>query len=238
MLSQAQSERIHRAVASEIRRFMEEPAFARRMARHPFHARIGDWIDTAVGRRVLELGVGPGRYAALLQTLGFEVVGIDPIPFDSWELIRLGGRSEFYPGVKAEALPFRAQEFDHVVCMGALLYFENPNLALKEAHRVLKPGGRLIVRTQNRNNLYALSTGRPLEPSAHNFYTMKEVAALLRSERFDVCRQFSWGFWPPWVHMEWWYAMNVLPVPVISALGALTPPPFRHNHITFARRAD
>jgi len=238
MLLKAQYDRINRSMVDEIRRFIDDPAFARRMAHHPFHGNIGDWIDLAVGRRVLELGVGPGRYAALLQTLGFDVVGVDPIHFETWKPIRSAGKSEFFSGVKAEKLPFQAGEFDHVVCMAALHYFDNPRIALKEARRVLKPGGRLIVRTANRRNLYTLSTGRPLDPAARNYYTVEEMTSLLNDEGFEIHRQFSWGFWPPFLHMQWWYAVNVLPLGLLTLLADLTPPSIRHNHVTFARRTE
>ena len=97
-----------------------------------------------VGTKVLELGVGPGRYAALLQALGFETIGVDPIAYDSWEPLGRRGRMKFMSGIKAEALPFEDRTFDHVACMGALLYFEDPERALQEIRRVLKPGGHLV----------------------------------------------------------------------------------------------
>jgi len=238
-LSPAQTQRLQDAVAYEWQRFLNDPVFSRRMAFHPFHAKIGEWIVPEVGTRVLELGVGPGRYAALLQTLGFKVVGVDPIKYESWQRIREAGNSEFLSGVKAEALPFVDRAFDHVSCIGAFLYFDDPVKALHEIRRVLKPGGHLIVRTQNRRNLYALSTGKPLEPAANNFYTERELVTLLQSHGFAVARSFVWGFWPPFIHMKWWYYLNVhLPLPVVTLLTMLTPRAFRHNVIVFARRPE
>jgi ubiquinone/menaquinone biosynthesis C-methylase UbiE len=237
MLTQAQTTRLQEAVALEWRRFATEPEFARRMARHPCHGRIGDWITHDIGKSVLELGVGPGRYAALLQSMGFSVVGVDPISYESWDVIRQHGNSRFISGIKAEALPFADGGFDHVVCMGTLLYLDDPIKALHEIKRVLKPGGHLIVRTQNRRNLYALSTGRPLEPAAHNFYIKRELEDFLRLQGFEVYKSFNWGCWPPLMHIKWWYFMNVyLSTPIITLLTALTPSEFRHNITVFAKR--
>jgi ubiquinone/menaquinone biosynthesis C-methylase UbiE len=236
VLTAAQNSRIIDAQAAQ-NRCLATSRHAREMARHPYHARIGEWITPDIGARVLELGVGPGRYAGLLQALGFYVVGVDPIAYDSWDEIRRIGRCELIAGVSAESLPFGDAEFDHVACMGALLYFNDPIRALAEIRRVLKPGGHLVIRTQNRRNLYALSTGRPLEPAAHNFYTRRELVELLLAEGFEVAKSFTWGFWPPMVHMSWWYFVNVhLPMPVQFGLSALTPSNFRHNVIVFARR--
>jgi len=42
----------------------------------------------------------------------------------------------------AEALPFADDSFDRVTCRFGLMFVPDPLRALKEAHRVLKPGGR------------------------------------------------------------------------------------------------
>jgi SAM-dependent methyltransferase len=237
MLSAKQVTKLERAFALERQRFMDDPPYARSMAVHPCHGRIGEWITPDVGTKVLELGVGPGRYAALLQALGFETIGVDPIAYDSWEPLCRRGRMKFMSGIKAEALPFEDRTFDHVACMGALLYFEDPARALQEIRRVLKPGGHLVVRTQNRRNLYAISTRNPLEPAAHNFYTLQELVDVLNSQGFVVERSFAWGLWVPYLHMSWFYFFNVYLTPrIMTILTALTPSQFRHNVIAFARR--
>ncbi|MDQ3180313.1 MAG: class I SAM-dependent methyltransferase, partial [Acidobacteriota bacterium] len=45
----------------------------------------------------------------------------------------------------AEALEFDAQTFDKVVSLFALLHFPNPQTALKEIFRVMRPGGKLVL---------------------------------------------------------------------------------------------
>ena len=52
-----------------------------------------------------------------------------------------------------------------------------------------------LVRTNNRRNLYAVSMGKPLEPAAHNFYTLQELESLLKLQGFEVERSFAWGLW-------------------------------------------
>jgi SAM-dependent methyltransferase len=228
---------IHAAVKQEIERFTEDRAFALRMSRHPMHGCIGDWLSPELGRRVLELGVGPGRYAALLAHLGFDVVGVDPNRYDTWDTIGKTVPVEFRDQVWAESLPFPAESFDHVVCMGTLLYFKDVGKALSEIRRVLRPGGRLVIRNQNRQNLYSLSTGRPLDVHGLNTYTRAELVKLLREHRFLVRRDFTFGLWPPYIHMWWWYVMNVyLGRCSLTALSAITPPRWRHNVVVFAER--
>jgi SAM-dependent methyltransferase len=45
----------------------------------------------------------------------------------------------------AERIPFRSQEFYLVLCTQVLEYVPEPGLVLSEIHRVLKPGGRLLL---------------------------------------------------------------------------------------------
>lgn len=46
---------------------------------------------------------------------------------------------------EAEVLPYSDQMFDIVIIVDSLRFFENPERAVKESYRVLKPGGKLII---------------------------------------------------------------------------------------------
>ena len=105
---------------------------------------IGPLLDAAgVGAktRVLDVGSGPGYVAAAALGRGAQVTGID----FSGAMIALARQRnpdiDFRRG-DAEALPFPDKRFDAVVMNFSLLHLERPEQALREAHRVLKPGGR------------------------------------------------------------------------------------------------
>ena len=112
----------------EIERLASDRSFAEERGRLVEYAKIGEWLTPHRGR-VLELGCGPGRFVALLASLGFDVVGVDPLAFPDWERLRVLPNVELRDGVAAEALPFEDASFDHVACLGALLYFEDPATA-------------------------------------------------------------------------------------------------------------
>lgn len=220
----------------QLNRFLFDKAYARKMAAHPAHACIIDWLPGSTGEKLLELGCGPGKYVALMNSLGYQVTGVDPYEFPSWNLLRKSTSAQLINDTTAEKLPFRDDSFDHVICLGALLYFIEPEQALRQVHRVLKPGGHIVVRTVNRSNLYTIQTGRKLDPASRNLYTHAELRDLVEKCGFEVVREFSYGFWPPIFTNLWWYLTQViLPLELQHRLSSLLKPCHRVNNIVFAR---
>jgi ubiquinone/menaquinone biosynthesis C-methylase UbiE len=100
-----------------------------------------DAAGVAAGMSVLDVGCGPGYVSTVAAERGAIPVGLD---FSS-EMIAIAQRSspkiEFREG-DAQNLPFDDARFDRVVANFALLHLVNPERAMAEANRVLKPGGR------------------------------------------------------------------------------------------------
>lgn len=88
--------------------------------------------------RGLEIGMGTGRYA---MALGIKE-GIEPVaPMRT--LARRRGLEVM--DARAEDLPYKDLSFDFVLMNFCISYFDNVNMAFREAHRVLRRGGVLIV---------------------------------------------------------------------------------------------
>lgn len=220
-----------------LEKFMLDEKFALEMAKHPSHAKLSEWLGSGDCKKVLELGCGPGKYVAMLSSLGFRVVGVDPIDFPSWRLIQDNHEVELHSDVFAERLPFDDASFDHALCLGALLYFDSPQKALRELNRVVKPGGKLILRTVNKENFYTKMTGKKLDPASHHLYSMNELVSLIDASNFSVEHSFSYGFWPPFFTDLWWYLVCVwLPLRLQDVLSDMIDPQRRVNNIVFAVR--
>ena len=121
-----------------------------------FSASIADALLKRAGigqnDRVLDLGAGAGLLtirAAKLASSG-KVVGIDHsagMLAQAQEKARRQGVSDRVECLQmdAEALTFEAASFDVVVSLFVLAHLPNPDAALRELHRVLRPGGRLVI---------------------------------------------------------------------------------------------
>jgi len=91
--------------------------------------------------RVLDVGGGTGIYAGWLQSLGYEVEVIDPTPIHIQHCTSAGIRAEVGD---ARHLQRGEEEYDAVLFLGPLYHLPERDdrvLALREAHRVLRPGG-------------------------------------------------------------------------------------------------
>jgi ubiquinone/menaquinone biosynthesis C-methylase UbiE len=97
------------------------------------------------------------------------------------------------------ALDFPVASFDLVLLMHALPYSEKPHLAIAEAARVLRSGGRLIAATLGR---HAHRTS--VEPFEHRNlgFTVEELHGFARAAKLDViaCERLSRERRPP--HFE------------------------------------
>jgi SAM-dependent methyltransferase len=98
-----------------------------------------------LGRRVLDVGCGTGRFAAALAERGARVWGVDPSP----EMLARARRAAAGVGFKqaaAEDLPFKDAWFERAV-LALVVHLVDRGRALGEVARVLAPGGRAAIAT-------------------------------------------------------------------------------------------
>jgi arsenite methyltransferase len=111
---------------------------------------VHDALAPAPGERILDVGCGPGFYVAeLLDAVGpgGSVVGLDGSPASlALAAARTQGRQNVaFHEADATLLPVADAEFDAALSVQVLEYVPDATAALREIHRALRPGGRIVV---------------------------------------------------------------------------------------------
>jgi len=171
---------------------------AYRLQKLPYLPRLVDFGAWA-GRDVLEIGCGAGLDLVRFARGGARVTGVD-VASTAIELARDYSRAAKVPAVLLEAdgtsLPFPDASFDLVYCAGVLPFAADPAAIVREAHRVLRPGGEAIFMADNRRSWLRLMESVAGSRAGHGhadapgfrLYTAEEFDRLLQpfAERRQV----------------------------------------------------
>jgi ubiquinone/menaquinone biosynthesis C-methylase UbiE len=169
-----------------------------RVRREKVLALVGD------GKNVVDIASGPGVMVQALQDMGCTVTCVDAAP----EMIARA--KEEFPDVEAVVgdayeLPFEDKRFDIATAMGLIEYLDDERRFLKEASRILKPEGTLIItfpnyaspyRAFNRLLLSVVRIFKGPKPDSvtHREYTRSGAAALLSENGFATDHFIYYNF--------------------------------------------
>jgi SAM-dependent methyltransferase len=108
---------------------------------------LEDAVGPLAGKRLLEIGSGWGGFIAYCRLQGVAATGVEidgPTAVLARDLLRANGLAPCPIALAAgEALPFPSGSFDVVFSNSVLEHVRDPAQVLREAVRVLRPGGRL-----------------------------------------------------------------------------------------------
>ncbi|WP_168211379.1 class I SAM-dependent methyltransferase [Actinosynnema sp. ALI-1.44] len=135
------------------------------------------WVATLLERADLVLDVGCAEGVLREAMPGRRVIGLD--------MAMAFLRNHPAPRVRASAaaLPFRSNSVDAVTALNMLYHLADPAQALREARRVLKPGGVLIASTVARTDSPEISAYRVRLPSP---FDAEEAPDIVRAVFGDV----------------------------------------------------
>lgn len=133
-----------------------EAALAHRYELYPFidpFAQFPSWT----GKKVLEIGCGQGADLSRFASAGAQTFGCDLTPkhcqISRRFVATMGGKAEIVQA-SATDLPYDTGSFDLVYSFGVLLLVPDLARAVAEIHRVLKPGGTVMVMFYNQQSLH------------------------------------------------------------------------------------
>jgi ubiquinone/menaquinone biosynthesis C-methylase UbiE len=106
-------------------------------------------LETIPATSLLDLGTGTGRYAIRLAAKGAKVVALDQskamLSVAQAAADRAGVRIQFLPHDLGLGIPPELKGFDLAIAALVLCHIENLDHVAREAYRVIRPGGNLLV---------------------------------------------------------------------------------------------
>ncbi|MCX6740193.1 MAG: class I SAM-dependent methyltransferase [Candidatus Parcubacteria bacterium] len=118
-------------------------------------------LDLLPGQKVLDAGCGTGNICSLLDlktkgTVFFTGIDASESMINKARAKNLGQNFSWQIADLNQQLPFTNKSFDRVFCCHVLYNLAKPEFSLAEFHRILKPGGILVVATPQTNNPMAV----------------------------------------------------------------------------------
>jgi SAM-dependent methyltransferase len=150
-------------------------------------------VEPAAGERVLDLGCAAGAISHFLTGFGCETVGVDAEP------LAIEKAQDLFPDLSFQLanvarLPFDDGSFDKAVAADLVEHLDDETFSamLREARRVLRPGGTLSIYTPNPRHPVERLKARDLllaqNPTHIGLRDAATLERMLREARFEVDR--------------------------------------------------
>lgn len=109
---------------------------------------IHQYLEAMQTPRILDVGAGTGRYSVALAKEGYDVTAVELVKYNLGILKKKGSSVKAYQGNALKLSRFEAESFDMTLLFGPMYHlynFEDKLKALKEAKRVTRTGGIILV---------------------------------------------------------------------------------------------
>jgi 2-polyprenyl-3-methyl-5-hydroxy-6-metoxy-1,4-benzoquinol methylase len=155
------------------------------------------------GKKLLDLGCGPGFFLKSAEQAGWTAEGVEisPIATDyANKVVKVKVQNS-----SLEKVHFPEENFDVITLLDVIEHLRDPLQTLREIHRILKQDGVLLLNTPDLNSLSRFFLGKDwavLSPAEHLFnFSQKTLELLLEKANFQiVCIQNLFHFNPDYTH--------------------------------------
>lgn len=152
------------------------------------------WLSSLPKGAALEVSCGKGRGTKRLNKLFKNYIATD-ISKEMIEIAKKKCPKVTFKQMDAEDLKFKPNSFNAVICLAAIVHYPNPQKALNDFYRVLKPGGFLVFDSDNKYSIRRLAKKiyRFLEGNKNIFggdifqtYSKKKMKIMLERSGFKI----------------------------------------------------
>ena len=161
-----------------------------------FYGLVLDYVFNTTGLRegdeILEAGCGPGVHTTALARRGLTCVSVDFSAAVLEEARTRVGKAALLDRVTFKQedltdLSFPDSSFSNIFCWGVIMHIPEPEKAIRELSRVLKPGGHLSISSNNANSFDKFL----MEEIAYRLKRPKTLKEIGRSEmgRYAIFRE-------------------------------------------------
>lgn len=137
---------------------------------------------------ILEIGMGNGLFVqnllSMAENIQYTGADISPTMIEEASTINTGfiemGRASFVES-SIEKLPFKDNSFNGIATTNTVYFWPNPEKNPKELHRILKPGGKVVIAYRSKSCMEQLDVAK------HGFihYDSAEIEHLLIRAGFN-----------------------------------------------------
>ena len=177
-------------------------AYGMAMGHRDFYKNSARILDLKQDDKYLELGFGSGIFIKKYASHASKVSGLDY----SEEMVKLAseinkdlvesGKAEFRHG-NVSSIPWNDNVFSAAATIETFFFWPEPEAALKEIHRVLEPGGRLVIEMAY-NNDDGLDHSKLINKMNLRLFSGDEMKNLLkRCGYVNISIEYYKGFWAP-----------------------------------------
>ena len=164
---------------------------------------MNDLLDLQTDDHVLEIGFGTGRLICVMakQTSSGLIEGID-FSSEMVEIAKRNNQENIAEGSVRIALgdfdqvEYQDNDFDKICSANTIYFWPDPQYTASKIHRILKPGGKLVLGFGDKTHLET----RSHDPIVFRIYAKGEVEQLLTRVGFDKVEIKSRGMASDTVH--------------------------------------